>query len=184
MNTDLNMPLFYHATMHTMMNKLIVVFGLPGAGKSYVATIIEKSFGYVPYNGDDDLPKLMKQALYEKKIITDDMRREFITNMVASVKNLMQKKKDVVVHQAFIKEFMRRQLLDAIPAAQFILVQTDKAIREKRYMKRAYFNLGLDYLRHMSELFEPVRISHDTIYNSKEGNREITGQLKRILKIT
>ena len=181
MNTDLNMPLFYHATMHTMMNKLIVVFGLPGAGKSYVATIIEKSFGYVPYNGDDDLPKLMKQALYEKKIITDDMRREFITNMVASVKNLMQKKKDVVVHQAFIKEFMRKQLLDAIPTTTFILVQTDDAIREKRYMKRTYFNLGLPYLRHMSALFEPVSIPYVTIYNNKEGNSEIVHQLEHIL---
>ena len=167
-----------------MKSQLIIVFGLPGAGKSYVANVVEQSFGYTPYNGDDDIPVEMKKALYEKKIITDGMRIAFIANMVISIKKLVQKKSKIVVHQAFIKEFMRRQLLDAIPAAQFILVQTDKAIREKRYMKRAYFNLGLDYLRHMSELFEPVRISHDTIYNSKEGNREITGQLKRILKIT
>ena len=163
------------------MNKLIVVFGLPGAGKSYVAKIIEKSFDYVPYNGDEDLPNTMKQALYEKKIITDDMRREFITNMVTSVKNLLQKKEDVVVHQAFIKEFMREQLLDAIPTTKFILVQTDDAIREKRYMKRIYFNLGLPYLRHMSALFEPVRIPHATIYNKNEGNSEIVHQLQRIL---
>lgn len=167
--------------MIAMKSQLIVVFGLPGAGKSYVAKVIEREFGYIHYNGDDDLPEEMKQALYEKKIITDDMRKAFIENMVASIKKLMHKETKLVVHQAFIKEFMRRQLLDAIPSTQFILVTTDNPIREKRYMKRNYFNLGLPYLRHMSALFEPVRIPHLTIYNNKEGSSEITPQLMRIL---
>jgi len=42
--------------------------------------------------------------------------------------------------------------------AQFILVESNDAIREKRYMKRVYFNLGIDYLREMTKLFEAPRI--------------------------
>ncbi len=166
-----------------MNNAILIVFGLPGVGKSYVAKILADSFGYFPYDGDDALPKDMKQALFRKESITDQMRKNFIANMIESTQQLAKKQNKLVVHQTFLKEFMRRQVIDALPQAKLILVKSNNATREQRYMKRTYFNLGLEYLRHMSSLFEPVRTVHDTLYNNKEGNREITMQLKQILKV-
>lgn len=164
------------------MQKLIIVFGLPGAGKSYAADVLAKSFGFTHYNGDSDIPDGMRDALWKKEKITDDMRRHFIANMIASVKKIATSENKLVIHQTFLKEFMRKQFLEAFPHAQFLLIETPTHIREARYMKRKYFNLGLKYLRHMSALFEPVQIPHSMIINSKDGKKDIKGQLEKLLE--
>jgi gluconate kinase len=157
-----------------MMNTVIVViFGKPGAGKSYVADILRDTFSYTIHDGDEDLPDDMKLALNKKMPITDAMRKRFIQNIIASTKILVIKFPKLVIHQTFLKEFMRDQFLEHFPDARFILVESDDAIRETRYMKRKYFNLGLPYLRIMTQLFEAPQIPHLTIYNNKEGTLEI-----------
>ncbi|MBI5619487.1 AAA family ATPase [Candidatus Gottesmanbacteria bacterium] len=155
---------------------LLVIFGLPGAGKSYVADVLGKKFGYFVYDGDRDIPQYMRDALLNKQMITDAMRRDFLARMIASVSKLAQTHHKFAVHQTFIKEFMRKKFLEAFPHAQFILVESSNDIREKRYMKRKYFNLGLAYLRHMSELFEKPSISHYVICNNEDGSGKIMQQ--------
>ena len=50
-----------------MSHHLLIIFGKPGAGKSYVADIAAHSFGYFSHNGDTDIPTDMKDALFQKK---------------------------------------------------------------------------------------------------------------------
>jgi gluconate kinase len=150
-----------------MKKSLFVIFGLPGAGKSFVANILNKRFGYFIYDGDLDIPIVMRYALFNKEEITDTMRKEFICAMIASVKTLAKTHKRLAIHQTFLKGFMRKQFLEAFPETQFILVESPDILREKRYMKRKYFNLGLSYLRHMSALFETPQIPHETFYNGE-----------------
>lgn len=165
-----------------MTRQLLIIFGKPGAGKSYVADIAAHSFGYFSHNGDDDLPAPMKELLLQKGTITDAMRKKFAANMVATLRKLSDKHDKLVVHQTFLKECMRLQILDAFPFTKFILIEADDAIREKRYLKRAYFNLGLSYLRHMTDLFEPVQIPHTVLKNNTEGATYIVEQLKNITR--
>lgn len=165
-----------------MQSSLLVVFGLPGAGKSYVAEILGKKFNYFVYDGNNDIPKHMRDILNKKGPITDAMRKAFVANMTASVGKLLQTRGKLVIHQAFIKEFMRTQFLEAFPNAQFILVQSPDSIREQRYMKRQYFNLGLAYLHHMSGLFETPKIPHTTIYNKEDGIDELERQIGKTIR--
>ena len=163
------------------MNKQIfIVFGKPGAGKSYIADILEKSFGYFSFNGDDAIPTDMREQLFKRGVITDEMRKQFLENMVAAIKKLSLQHDKLVAHQTFLKEFMRKQILSTLPDATFLLVETADSIRENRYMKRKYFNLGLAYLRRMTDLFEPISIPHEVIFNNKEGPQEIIKQLQKI----
>lgn len=164
------------------MNTLLIIFGKPGAGKSYVADILHDSFGYMIHDGDEDLPDDMKSALDKKLPITDNMRKRFIQNIIASTKKLVMKYPKLVIHQTFLKEFMRVQFIEVFPNAQFILIESDDALRETRYMKRKYFNLGLPYLRIMTKLFEAPHIPHARIYNNKEGTKEVELQLTSIVQ--
>ena len=166
-----------------MNNQIIVVFGKPGAGKSYIAKILEEHFDYFPYNGDDALPPDMKEKLFRKEKITENMRNRFLENMISKIHTLSDLHSKLVVHQTFLRKFMRKKLLSEVPNAKFLLVETDDSLREKRYKERKYFNLGLPYLRQMSNLFEAVRIPHEVIYNNKEGPQEIIKQLRSILFI-
>lgn len=163
-----------------MSANVYIVFGKPGAGKSYVAEMLEKTFGYYSYNGDDALPADMKEKLFSKEEITEDMRKRFLENMIVEIKKLSGQHTKLVCHQTFLKEFMRKEVFSEIPNAKFLLIECDDVIREKRYSERQYFNLGLPYLRWMTKLFEPVRIPHRVIYNNKEGPSEIKSQLRLI----
>lgn len=165
-----------------MSQRLLIIFGKPGAGKSFVADVTEHTFDFFTYNGDTDIPPDMKDALFQKQEITDTMREQFLDNMIASVASLSKTHDNLMVHQTFIKEFMRKKVLDTFPYAKFILVEADDAIREKRYMKRKYFNLGLPYLHRMTNLFEPVQIPHSIIKNNDEGATHITEQLDKIIR--
>jgi gluconate kinase len=162
-----------------MNNHLLIVFGKPGSGKSYAAEILTHSFGFVAHDGDDDIPPRMKQALMKKAEITDDMRMSFLANMIASVNKFSLRHNRLVLHQTLLKEYMRDAIHNAFPEAKFILVETDDTIREQRYLKRKYFNLGLAYLRHMSALFDPVNQPHTVILNNEDGVEGIRKQLIR-----
>ena len=163
------------------MNELLFVFGLPGAGKSYVAEILKNDFGYSIHNGDEDLPEAMKTALFQKSEITDQMRHEFVQRMIKHMKELTPLHQKLAMHQTLLKEFMRESLVQAFPHAKFILVQCETEIRETRYQQREYFNLGIPYLRIMSDLFEPPLIPHIVIENSSLGIEDTRNQLQKKL---
>lgn len=158
---------------------LLIVFGLPAAGKTYVGKLIKDEFGFYFYDGDNDLTDEMKQALKEKKLFNDSMRDVFFKNLINKVSRLHKTKKNLAVAQTFIKEKYRNQLLKAIPDAKFILVQTKTALREKRLLERN--DLDQDYAKKMIELFEKPIIEHFKINNDTDGKIEIIKRLEKIL---
>ena len=83
---------------------LLIVFGLPGAGKTYVGNLLRDEFGFYFYEGDRDLTDEMQQALKEKKLFNDSMRDVFFKNLIGKVSQLHKTKKHLVVAQTFIKE--------------------------------------------------------------------------------
>ncbi len=60
---------------------LLIVFGLPGAGKTYVGKLLKDEFGFYFYDGDRDLTDEMRQALKEKKLFNDSMRDVFFQQL-------------------------------------------------------------------------------------------------------
>jgi gluconate kinase len=171
------MQVLYHAYME---NKLIVVFGKPGAGKSYVAHIIAETFGYLSYNGDEALPLDMKKLILEKSDVTTEMRTRFVENISITLNHLFETNTMIVLHQALIKEHMRVQLQQAFPQTIFVWVDCDHEILKKRYMKREYFNLGLEYLQVMIDAFESPKHPHVRILNDTDGSKDILKQLQEL----
>ena len=161
--------------------EIYVLFGLPGAGKTFVGNILQQHFGYYLYDGDISLPNNMKGAIQTKAVITDAMRDIFFQNIIKSSRQLKIKYKKIVVIQTFIKEKYRMQFLKEIPEARFILVQTKKTIREKRLMQRKEYPLDLKYARKMSLNFDTPQIDYDTISNDIDGETNIKQQLQLLL---
>jgi len=161
---------------------LIILFGLPGTGKTFVGNIFKKYFDYYFYDGDNDLTKEMKEAIKVQKVFTDKMRDVFFKRLIDKIQNLATKHKKLVVAQTFIKEKYRVDLLKKIPEAKFILVETKKEIREKRLQNRFDYPLDLEYARIMENNFEESKINHLTIFNDKNGEKNIKEQIKLKIK--
>ncbi|OGH20379.1 MAG: hypothetical protein A3D74_01055 [Candidatus Levybacteria bacterium RIFCSPHIGHO2_02_FULL_37_13] len=158
---------------------LLIVFGLPGAGKTYVGNLLRDEFGFYFYEGDRDLTDEMQQALKEKKLFNDSMRDVFFKNLIGKVSQLHKTKKHLVVAQTFIKEKYRNRLLKSLPHARFILVQTENALREKRFLQRN--DLDLNYVKGMVKLFEKPNVEHFKIENNTDGKIQLLKKLENIL---
>jgi gluconate kinase len=88
---------------------LIIVFGLPGAGKTYVGRILQECFGFFFYDGDNDLPDRMRAAIAAQAPIDDAMRDVFFARIILSIRRLQPEHNRLVVGQTCIKEKYRRQ---------------------------------------------------------------------------
>lgn len=161
---------------------ILVLFGLPGAGKTYIGKLLEEKYKWHFYDGDADLPQSMLDALKNLSPITDEMRDEFINRLVESARKLKNSHKNLVVSQTFLKEKHRRQFLDAFDGVQFVLVKTDEKILLQRLYERRKSTDYVNYAKIMIQKFEEPKIEHMTIDNSGD-NESLEKQLEEILKV-
>lgn len=166
--------------MSASKNQIFVTFGLPGAGKSYVARQF-LDYGFFYHDGDDDLPDTMRAAITASQPINDAMRDAFFAQIITSTARLLPDYPRVVVAQTFIKEKYRRQFVEAFPQARFVLVTATDAVRERRLAERPYMPLAPEYVRRMNGLFEPPQIPHDVLVNDADGTAHIHAQLAALL---
>lgn len=159
---------------------LIILFGLPGTGKTYVGKIFEKYFDFYFYDGDNDLTEEMKEAIKVQKVFTNQMRDVFFEKLIKSILNLKFKHKKLAVAQTFIKDKYRVDLINKIPETKFILIKTKKSIREKRLNQRTNCPLKIEYARKMNVNFDKPMINHLTIANNIDGVKDIKKQIKLI----
>jgi len=75
---------------------VIILFGLPGTGKTYVGKVFEKYFGYYFYDGDYDLTPEMKQAIKTKTVFTDQMRDVYFEKLISRIQDLSSSIKNLV----------------------------------------------------------------------------------------
>jgi len=160
---------------------LVVLFGLPGTGKTFVGKIFKKYFDYYFYDGDNDLTDEMKEAIKTKSVFTDQMRDVFFDKLVKNIQKLKLEHDKLIIAQMFIKERYRVDLINKIAETKFILVQTKKKIREKRLQERVYYPLDLEYARIMENNFHKPNINHLIINNDKNGEANIKKQVRLIL---
>ena len=161
---------------------LIVLFGLPGTGKTYVGEIFKKHFGYYFYEGDNDLTPEMKEAIRIQKVFTDQMRDIFFEGLTNSILKLKSKYDKIVVAQTFIKERYRINLISKIPETKFILIETESSLREKRLTERTDYPLEKEYARKMVDNFDRPEIDHWTIINDISGKESIKKQVSFLEK--
>lgn len=159
------------------MPMVLIVFGLPATGKTFVANIIAKH-GFFFYEGDVDMHEDLLKTIANKQPVTDAQRDIFLNKLITNIKTLSQEHKNLVVAQTFIKEKYRKQLLSAIPDAQFVLVTTDTNVREERLKNRTTYRLDPEYAKRMCELFEKPSIPYISITNTTDGEKEIERQVK------
>lgn len=159
---------------------LIILFGLPGTGKTFVGKIFEKYFDFYFYDGDNDLTEEMKKAIKEHKIFTDQMRDIFFQKLTKSIQKLKLKHKKLVIAQTFIKERCRISFIKKIKETKFILIDTKNSLREKRLAQRTDYPLEMEYARKMSLNFDKPIIDHLILVNNIDGDESVKKQIKKL----
>lgn len=144
---------------------LIVVFGLPGAGKTFVARrLAQRSLRgrdvFVMHDGDDDLPDDMRDAINQSAPVTTSMRERFVDAIIEHTARLRDEARaqhqHLVVAQTFLKSWQRDRFRARFPDARFVLVVAGDDQRQQRLAHRSHQPLDAGYARAMTGLFDAV----------------------------
>ncbi len=163
---------------------LIILFGLSGSGKNFVAEILEQDFGFEFFDADSILPQAMRDCIAQKKMFTQAMRDKFTTDIKNKITTLQSTgaNENLVVTQALYKEKNRLEIQDAFPAAKFIHVQADVETIQTR-LHKSHREVDPDYAKKISVNFESPQLTHITLINNTN-KADVVKQLDELLCTT
>lgn len=109
---------------------IVVIMGLSGSGKSFLASILHKEFDFEWIRSDHIRKELAgidpNQRLklpYGEGIYSEEWTKKVYEEMVKRAKELIQEGKRVVIDATFLEEWQRKLVKDQFPSAIFLLAQ-------------------------------------------------------------
>ncbi|KJG37416.1 hypothetical protein UA32_12975 [Photobacterium angustum] len=166
-----------HRLQLTHAPSVLFLFGLSGAGKSYVGDVIGAHDDWFVYHADDDLTDDMREVIGANKPFTDEMRDDFFIRISQKVNHFRTLYPRVVVTQGAYKKQHRDFLRQNITDIDMIYVTaTDSLIHQRlEYRINGISNESADAIKH---IFEAPDHTVKTIFNY-EGKTSIIEQLNR-----
>lgn len=141
-------------------NKLYIIFGLPGSGKSTFASHLAKAINAKHYNTDIIRHQVQRQGQYSQA--DKAMIYQLLLN---ATRDALQAGTTVVVDGTFYLRQLRRPFWDLAKAMQLEIrwiemKANEEAIRERTTRKRTYSEANFDVYRKVKAEFEPLCIPH------------------------
>lgn len=129
------------------------LFGLTGSGKSYVALLLAREYGYYIYEADEDFTPRMRAATARGETFTQDMRDEFFDVVAGKFLQLSEVHPLLVMPQAAYHEKHRELLRRSIPGLIQVMVDAEDTTIEKRIMARSN-EVTVAYSRRVKAFFD------------------------------
>ena len=159
---------------------LLILFGLPGAGKSFAGRLLRDRFGFVFHEADDDIPDDYKRDVAAGQVVDDERRDDYHRHLLDRLAELHAAHPRLAVAVPLLRDRHRRWIQDRLPESIFILVQCEPARWRARLDSRAH-TVGLDYAQKIISLYESPTVFHWILDDSAEGPADIERQLAAIL---
>ena len=153
--------------------RLIVVFGLPGTGKTYFSQHLAERLGGEHFNTDVIRNRMGKQGQYDQK--TKELVYEAL---FAQIRESLLKHHTIVVDGTFYKRKYREQM-EAIAEEMhcpihFIEVLADEAVALERVGKeRAFSEADASVYELIKDQFEPMGADHLYIHSERDNIDEM-----------
>lgn len=142
---------------------VIIVFGLPGSGKSYFAGRLAKSLDAIYVNSDIERKKLLNQRSYtfsEKMMVYDRMFELMVTAVMDG--------KSIVLDATFYLKNIRNRFIQKATelgqTALFIEVTAkSETIKKRLFKKREHSDADYSIYLSLKQSFEPLLQNHLTL---------------------
>ena len=157
---------------------IVIVFGLPGSGKSYFASRLANQLaaGYV--NSDQERIKLVKNRQY-----TEEERMLVYNVLFDKAKEAVSKGMNLVIDGTFFRQSLRQKYLDKMPeSVHFIEVVTKKHIAKKRLSKiRPFSEADFVVYKMFKKDWEPMEQNHLVLQSTDDNIGEMINLAKLYL---
>jgi len=163
-----------------MANRVIIVFGLPGSGKSYFASRLAKKLEARYLNSDEIRMQMLQNRSYsqqEKIKVYDRMKNDMQTALAAG--------QDVVLDATFYKKKWREPFVQAAKCpVRFIEIRADDDIVKERLAKKRAVSEA-DYNVHLKvkAAFEPLAEPHLVLTSGQDNIDKMLNEALEYLKI-
>jgi predicted kinase len=160
---------------------IVIVFGLPGAGKSYFASRLATRME-ADYITSDRVRKKMyidrKYSAQEKLSVYDEM--------LAQMQEAIKQKKALVLDATFYKDAIRKKFMkEAGNNILFFEVKADEpVIKERLKQKRVNSEADFDIYKLIQSQFEPMKEPHLILYSTDDNITDMINKAMNYLKVT
>ena len=148
-------------TIHStkMDRSVIVVFGLPGSGKSYFAEKLAEVLD-ASYISSDQIRK----AIIPKRDYSLKAREKVYLKMLDAAAGELKNRKDVVMDGTFYLKEWRDMVLDKfqnMASCHFIEINaSEELIKERTDKKRPFSDADFEVYKLLKQVFEPMQRVH------------------------
>jgi predicted kinase len=147
---------------------VIVVFGLPGTGKTFFSEKLAERTGAVHLNTDIIRIKMGKKGVYD-----DQTKNLIYANMLDQAADYLVNGRDVILDGTFLRKEQRRQIHELAQlkgqAIYFIEILADEKVVEERLKeKRKFSEADLDIYRMLKKEYEPFTGNRLEIWTDRD----------------
>jgi predicted kinase len=147
---------------------IVIIFGLPGSGKSYFASRFAKAINAEYINSDR-----VRKDIPGKRTYSDEEKRAVYDKMLDQMKEFVKQKKNLVLDATFHKKDIRKMFIEGMKGKggiSFIEIRADEnTIRERLKKPRPYSEADFEVYKLISKENEPLGEPH-LILNSTDHN--------------
>lgn len=160
---------------------IIVVFGLPGSGKSYFASRLAKKLKAQYANSD----KIRRQLFTDRKYSIDEKAKVYNV-MIEKAKMAIRKNESIVIDATFFKKGIREKFIELSQASEvkiiFIEIQAELGVIEERLSKkRQYSEADYSVYLQVEKAFEPMESKHLVLQSTQDNIAEMIEEARLYL---
>lgn len=151
---------------------IVIVFGLPGSGKSYFASHLASMIKAEYINSDNVRRTMFATRTYSKK-----EKQAVYDEMISQIGEAVRQHKDVVLDATFYKNDMRKRLLNKAENNDdiiFIEIRAEEhLIRERLKRPRKYSEADFKVYQKIKKQWEPLNETHLILQSTDDNIREM-----------
>ena len=161
---------------------IVIIFGLPGSGKSYFASRFAKVINAEYINSDR-----VRKEMFQKRVYSDEEKKAVYDKMLEQMKESVKQKKNLVLDATFHKKDTREMFIEAMRRKEeifFIEVQADENIIRQRLKKaRQYSEADFAVYKLINRQNEPLNEPHLVLKSTDDNIDEMLLKASEYLKI-
>ncbi len=152
---------------------IIIVFGLPGSGKSYFAMKLAKKLQARYVNSD-----VIRNELFAVKEYSQEEKMKVYNEMIREMKKAIQQNANIILDATFYKKSIRNKFSEAVKefGQSIIFIEVwagQKIIIERLSRKRQYSDADYSVHLFIKEVFEPMKREHLILHSTQENIGEM-----------
>jgi len=159
---------------------LLILFGLPGAGKSFAGQILQTHFGFTFHEADEDIPDDYRQQVLAGQVVGEPMRDDYHRHLLERIAELQSAHPRLAVAAQLLRDRHRQWIQARFPEAIFVRVQCEPHAWQSRLAARTH-TVSLAYAQQVASMNEPVSVPHFVLDDSPDGEEGLRQQIADIL---